>query len=221
MQTQSEELMAEEYILDPSLVLYLPLYMLDGTAIMSRDAYGHSCTVTGAIWTPQGYSFDGDDQITVPATSALDFTTGNFTFIFWINPTNFAANRFIYSRGVWDADGFDTFIYDETGLPALRIHIPGGGTNNCISGLALTAGVFQMHTIVRSGTQIIFYKNTTQSISDTSAIDATTANRTAYIGSKNGASNFIGSIGEVLIYNRALTPAEIQRNYQATKWRYS
>ena len=29
-----------------------------------------------------------------------------------------------------------------------------------------------------------------------------------------------GIIGEIRIYNRALTPGEIQHNYLATKWRY-
>ena len=45
--------------LDPSLVLYLPLYELDGSSFRSRDAYGHLATVTGALWTPQGRTLMG------------------------------------------------------------------------------------------------------------------------------------------------------------------
>ena len=52
------------FISDPSLVLYLPLYQLDGTAITSKDAYGHLCSVTGVTWRPDGRCFDGvDDEI--------------------------------------------------------------------------------------------------------------------------------------------------------------
>jgi len=50
-----------DFIFDPSLVLYLPLYQLDGWAFMSRDAYGHLCSVTGAKWTPQGRDLDEQD----------------------------------------------------------------------------------------------------------------------------------------------------------------
>ena len=52
------------FIFDPYLVLYLPLYELDGASFMSKDAYGHLCTVIGALWRPNGRYFDGiDDRI--------------------------------------------------------------------------------------------------------------------------------------------------------------
>ena len=50
------------FIFDPSLVLYLPLHQRDGSSFMSKDAYGHVCTVTGAVWTPEGRLFDGVDD---------------------------------------------------------------------------------------------------------------------------------------------------------------
>jgi len=61
-----------EFALDPSLVLYLPLYELDGVAFTSKDHYGHLATVTGAVWRPDGRSFDGtDDNVTVPDCAGL------------------------------------------------------------------------------------------------------------------------------------------------------
>ena len=44
-----------------------------------------------------------------------------------------------------------------------------------------------------------------------SKVGAAWANRNYY---------FKGLIGDVRVYNRALTPLEIQRIYLATKWRY-
>jgi len=38
---------------------------------------------------------------------------------------------------------------------------------------------------------------------------------------RNLARDFDGRIGEVRLYNRALTPLEIENNYLATKWRYN
>ncbi len=49
------------YAIDPTLVLYLPLWKKDGTALSTDDAYGHACTVvgTGGYWELQGHSFPG------------------------------------------------------------------------------------------------------------------------------------------------------------------
>ena len=65
------------FIYDPSLVLYLPFYQLDGASFMSKDKHGYPCTVTGALWRPDGHYFDGtDDKIVVPDAASLDITTG-------------------------------------------------------------------------------------------------------------------------------------------------
>jgi len=58
------------FVFDPSLELYLPLYELDGSSFMSKDACGHICLVTGALWGSQGRTFDGgDDYIDITTTS--------------------------------------------------------------------------------------------------------------------------------------------------------
>lgn len=66
---------------DPYLKLYLPLYELDGSSFMSKDAYGHLCTVTGALWRPNGRWFDKTSDI---------ITCGNIgtarTLCFWFKP---------------------------------------------------------------------------------------------------------------------------------------
>ena len=74
-----------DFIFDPSLVLYLPLYELDGASFMSKDAYGHLCTVTGATWTPRGRSFDGtDDHIALPQAAYQVAGDGDdLTILIW------------------------------------------------------------------------------------------------------------------------------------------
>ncbi len=75
----------KDFIFDPYLKLYLPLYELDGASFMSRDAYGHLCTVTGAFWTPRGYSFDGGrDYINAGSHSVFTLGTLDWTFEFWV-----------------------------------------------------------------------------------------------------------------------------------------
>ena len=73
-----------DLIFDSGLTLYLPFYRLDGSSLISKDAYGHSCTVNGAAWRTQGRYFDGiDDRIAVGTVSDFSFiqNTGIFTLM--------------------------------------------------------------------------------------------------------------------------------------------
>ena len=92
-------------LIDPSVVLYLPLYRIDGGSQVSRDAYGQAVNVTGALWTPVGRSFDGvDDVINCGAASSLDLQY-YFTIAAWINPASYGENNngFITAKG-WNME---------------------------------------------------------------------------------------------------------------------
>lgn len=104
---------------DPSLVLYLPLYYPDsettGSTIISKDIYRRSCTVTGATWGSKGRIFDGtDDQIACGNSSALNFTTGDFTLEGWIYVDDYDNVVYIFSRGGVDLTGYQ-FIIESNG----------------------------------------------------------------------------------------------------------
>ncbi len=70
-------------VLDPALLLYLPLYRLNGGAFASLDGLGHRCLATGGETRPQGRWFDGmDDLLVVPDHPALNFGgAGDFTIM--------------------------------------------------------------------------------------------------------------------------------------------
>ena len=94
-------------IFDHSLSLSLSLSEMDGNSFISRDTCGHSCSVTGAIWRPDGRYFDGDDDlINCSDNGALNFTTGEFTLEAWINAASLAANSEILCRGQHGIDGY-------------------------------------------------------------------------------------------------------------------
>jgi len=71
-----------DFIRDTNLILFLPLYELDGATIRDKSAYGRSCPVTGAAFGSQGRLFDGsDDQIDCGVIGQpLD------TVEMWLNP---------------------------------------------------------------------------------------------------------------------------------------
>jgi len=216
-----------DFIYDPSLVLYLPLWKLDGSSFADRSAYGHLCTVTGALWTPHGRDFDGDDYIELTddgvATSPLNFTSGNFTIMVWLKISVLDATRVIYQRGLYNTDGFYWMLLSNGDLDSYSNQADANQRNLSTVG-DIVVDEIALVTLVRTGTAITMYKNTDLlTLATTTAItDPATCSRTAKIGVHDDKAQrfWKGSMGEFWIYNRALTPLEIQHNFLATKWRY-
>ncbi len=196
-----------DFILDSSLALYLPLYELDGASFISKDAYGHLCTVSGALWTPDGRLFDGnDDNIILPA----NWMPATGTIEIWAK-WNKANSHHIVSSDVNEISVYTNpnynFYYDGTS----RIIFAIDWANDTFVHLSVT--------YIKNGACIL-YANGVQKDTGTCP-DTTPTNVATRLGSAtDGANDFTGTIGEVRIYNRALTPLEIQQNYLATKWRY-
>ena len=212
-------------IKDPSLVLYLPLYYPDsettGSPIISKDINRHSCTVTGTTWGSQGRTLDGDDYIEL-TSSAMDFTTSPFTICAWVKTTNLTAHNSILCRGLTNTDGYYFDIYSG-GL--LRLRTSQAGVNqesNSDSGTILT-NVNYFVSAVRSGSSVRIYRN---GIDITNAvgthINPVTSARTVKLGvyDDKAYAPLKGTMGEVLVYSRALSDSEIRQRYQVTKWRY-
>jgi len=203
------------FIFGPSLVLHLPLYELDGTSFMSKDADGHLCAVSGALWRPNGRYFDGvDDKITFPDTN-LPSGSGNRTVLGWFNSTGLGSNDRIFSYGTYTTDQlFDLQLSSHLDVI--------GGTNNYAGTKTLSVSTWYHFAVVVSGSNIKSYINLESDIDTTHSLN-TTLSGTAIIGdSVRGAVHYWYNnlIGELSIYSRALNPLEIQHNYLATKWRY-
>jgi len=233
-----------DFIFDPSLVLYLPLYKLDGASFMSQDAHGHLCTVTGALWTPQSRYFDGtDDYITVGDESTFKFmhgalNTSGFQFtIEMVVALDDPASSSMYipvgtmdygqsvTRGICFGIGNNRTLYMEitTGVYAVRIlqvtsskYIRPNDTDlhqfafTWNQGLANANGIFYVDAV--SDTPVDKSANTP---------DTGNSKYPLHIGvDGTHYQDLPGKIGVVRIYNRALSPLEIQHNYLAAKWRY-
>lgn len=219
-------------VYDPSLVLYLPLWYpysdMDGSTIYSYDKNRHSCTVTGAVWQPYGRLFDGDDYLDCGTPAALNIRT--FTIEMWVYPTKVDATAVFAVKGneapwanfSWRlrvvATGKLSFVA-STGAAASFDLV--SDANNAIT---INAWNYLVGVADHSNTTATTYIDATQDKQDTSIgttqLDATFSQ---WIGARKRATpdNFIqGRIGEVRIYNRALSAAEVTHNYNATRWRY-
>lgn len=202
-------------------VLYLPLYKLPEDSFRSRDANAHLCSVTGALWTPNGRYFDGiNDRVSVANHPSLNLPV--FTVEFWWKGETPAENYAgpINNR-VGGQKGFQV-LSDSPGtssyIPHLLIWDGSSETYNYTSpaGTLSYPFAFKHMTWTWNGSTPQFIMN---------GIGYSVG---AGVSGFGGIGIFIGFgyhyaggvIGEVRVYNQVLTLAEIRRIYLATKWRY-
>jgi len=197
---------------DPNLVLYLPLYKLDGASFMSKDAYGHQATVTSALWTPQGRSFDGiDNTITIPAHASLAPTA--LTVICWIK-TSTKTMSFWSGYSAGGANGLGISIdgngFVEVSIPFVALIVQGA--------VDVTTGVWVHCAVTKdaSGNYALYIDG----VADGTGSQVTAPLWADWVLGKAELPYFNGTMGESLGWNRALSLAEILHNYQATKWRF-
>ena len=215
-----------DFIFDPSLALYLPLYELDGASFMSKDAHGHLCTVTGALWRHNGRYFDGtDDFINLGTPSAIKFGTGDFTIELWVDEQRTSGDGTYLSKGYVQFGHNGNYILRSHATLGLQFRVYDGGPPLIVDlewgGYAAIRNAWHHIAITRVSGALAMYIDT--EIKDTDSYTGNIGDNThdAYLG-VNAASGewHQGLEGEVRIYSRALSPQEIQHNYEATKWRY-
>jgi len=219
------------------LMLYLPLWALKGSGFKSTDAYRHSCAVTGAVWGSQGRTLDGDDYINPTYGATLYPTLA--TFMCWVKSTNDAGMVLAgwtdttvdaTYQAVWIGDGVTGSLTNEL-IAMLR-----NPTNPYILGYEtatrteLFDGAFHHVAVTFNGTTCSIYLDgasktvTVGSGSNNGKFGGLAGVNEMNIGSWNrltGRAGYLtGSIGDVWLYNRALSAVEIQHNRLATMWRY-
>lgn len=206
------------------LVMYLPLWALDngGTnSIQSVDAYGLTCTITGALWRPNHRWFDGsDDKISI---AGLTRPTTNMTVIVWAYPEVINADEPLVSA--WETGNEELLIFrvNSTGKIYVALQQSDHSTVDNVFSDNVTQNAWEMFTLVASVTAGTFrvYQGT--------SLDAGTD---TYDGTLNGdgtdpillasrsTNRFKGRQGEAWIYDSAYSLADIIRHNAVTKWRY-
>ncbi len=201
-------------------VMFQPFWHpdLSGAVFNSVDSYERTSTVIGAVQGAQGRTFDAtDDSIVVPASASLTFGTGNWSWLTWVSMPR-ANNKFILGKG-----GVGDYAWRaEVEAGATRLYFKGEAS--FVSANALfDASAFTFIAAVRVGNDCLFYRS--GALFSTSVGALTTGNDDTntdlFIGSRTGTSNALdGTMGELLMYNRALIADEILYIYNQTKGRY-
>ena len=210
---------------DPSLILYLPLYELDGAVFQSKDAYGHVATVTGATWGTQGRTFDGiDDVINLGKPAVLDGGLTEFSVVTWCY--NFAAEGNAGIIGDIADTGTANQCWhwrDAVGVGGTFLFYVSDGTNLKDANGPIVTPLNQWNMIgatFKAGAFINTYVNTSMlATATTLGALITTRVHNLCIGQFSGAYNN-AVFSEAWLYNRQITTAEFNQKYLATKWKY-
>ena len=210
-----------DFIFDPSLVLYLPLHRLDGASLISKDAYGHLCTVTGALWRPNGRYFDGlDDTINCGTGSSLMNINDALTVETWVKLAAVNAYQGIISCGE-DAATWVDCPWLLRMLSSNKLCATIDDAAAILSGdTVLTTDIWYHTALTYDKVNLKLFLDAQEDGSTAYTTALTSGVHAVRIGEYRDGNNINALIGEVRIYNRTLTPLEIQRNYLATKWRY-
>lgn len=211
---------------DPSLACYFPLWYpaedMTGLAIKSYDKNRHTGTVNGAAWGTTGRIFTGTEDISIPDHASLSITdtlTIIARIILSAAPDNDATGivkKADANEGYGLAINNSRTVYGYFGTGAGWIVTP--------TSAALTVGDQYHLCITYNREHFKLYVNHAE-VSPPGTVEASAIDPSATaltIGSLNPSAGFYfkGVIGDVFIYNRVLTLAEITDNDDATKWRY-
>ena len=213
--------------------LYLPLWSpdLNGSVFKSADPFRHTCTVIGAVHGNDGRLFDGlDDKITVPDVASItDIFDGGGTAVAWCNLASDGelSLGYLMTKGVW--------VLNVEAQAAGKVKVNFDIVTDDVAGEWITTAT---EVTLNVWTQIIVTYNSTNLTTDPiiyvngSAVSVTesqtpTGTRISDAGTDvtvgNDPTQVVttdGTIGEALLYNRALSAGEVAHIYRLTKGRY-
>lgn len=170
--------------------------------------------------------FDGSNDYINSIQSSSVQLTDSMTISCWFRPNNFAGGR----QGLVGRNGLNEYTITLESAGGVSFYFASiGQPGDYFNGASFmtfgqTNGVYQNLVFVRDYTAnfVYCYKNgtlvsTSSSLAGISKPTATSGPMT--IGFGNG-GYFNGRVSNVMLYNRALTAAEITQNFNATRARY-
>src|SRR5439155_25447523 len=191
----------------------------EGIGIQASDATGngHTGSIAGAAWTTSGrfgnaLSFNGiNDWVTVADHAAFDLTIG-MTVEAWVYPTALSGWRtVIIKEGTTDL-AYSLYAHDNDPHPASWIVTSGTGVE-AVASSPLTLNAWTHLAATYDGATLRLFVNATQVGTIAHSGNLVPSDGPLRIGGNGLWGEFFqGRIDEVRIYNRALSPTEIQQD---------
>jgi len=211
-------------------VLNLPLWGLRGSTFKSIDRYGHLCTVSGAVWVSKGRYFDGTDDYLKNTTADWRVNDTAGTIIIWFKCGTTGVDQAFFGSADEGTSAYYIWFGIRSTNKLVVFQYKNDTADDIRGGTTVTDDAWHMASIVSSGTAYTIY------------LDVTAESLTVSGGANNGdwffdttnrdnfsvgnvirsynANHYKGYIGDVILYDRALTTYEISHIYRATKGRY-
>lgn len=212
------------FIVDDSLLLYLPLYGLKGSKFKTVDRYQLTCEVSDALWQPKGRLFDGDDFISLGSPTHLE-SLAQKTVILWAKvPAGTGSARTLYYGGYWD-NPYGDYIFGRDSDNDIDIRVRNNSGALTFHRVTNSVGVWLMLAYTYNGSKVRYFKNGAylggSEDSLTGTIESTAANYNLGRRSSGGGSEyFAGEEGELWIYGKGLPDKAILQTFNVTSWRY-
>lgn len=141
--------------------------------------------------------------------------TGNQTIAMWVNPVNFSTTRNVFNKAYGgegmiaiQTNGFPLYYYGTSGLNGSPFQSYAMAGANCT---ALTPGTWTHIAIVRDLTnmKLKWYKNGQACTEANASYSSATASNNNFLMGVGTSASLYGRMDDFFIYNKALSPSEI------------
>jgi hypothetical protein len=207
------------YAADPTCVLYLPFYKYGANAqkIWDQSGKGNHGIITGAAPATLGWAFDGTDDVVDCGNGSSLQITGAISYSVWVRPRNTSVYNGILNKG-------DDVTYEFTARSdgKMDVYITDGTHATHSYTVAVDLNQWQLWTCSFTPTGSLYvYKNgaLVDTVSGSSVTAIANTSDHLKIG-KYSSYYFNGNVGEVLVFNRALSASEIRSYYEKTRHIY-
>jgi len=196
-------------------------YPGSGTTIFDLSGNGNNGTLSGSPVFSNGImTYDGsDDQIAVSANqNSLDFSS-NQTILIWMYHTYTSGRKNPYNQAY---GGYGTWTHEQ-GNNINYYYGDAGGNNQPYTSRnssTTSTSVWNMMCTTRDTSTVKWYKNDTLINSASNAYGELTTTTAGITFGSGYAGRWIGDMGPMMLYKRALTAVEIQTIFHTYKGRF-
>jgi len=185
-----------------------------GSTLQDRSGRSHPGTLSGPVWSTAGHtggalSFDGsNDSVRIADHAELDLTTA-MTLQAWVRPTSVGNWRTVVFKEQASHMTYALYAATDSGRPTGQAYV--GGERDARGPSAIPTGAWTHLATSYDGATLLLYVNGTQV--RTLAVSGPMAVSTGPLnlgGNAIWGEWYAGLIDDVRIYERALTPTEIQ-----------
>lgn len=168
------------------------------------------------------FTFDGSNDF-ISFNSTLTFSSSNLSSVAWVKLDDYSSpqNASIGFSPDSGSSGFRIYAVSANSLGVWTRTGVGTGTSAISTSNGIPLNEWVQITFVLNGTNGKLYKNGTEVLSGTFTQPSALSSAPVWISRYSGGNYYVdGESTACMLYNRALTAAEVTQNYNAQKNRF-